>query len=54
MQQKALGLLRVERRYGELRDLLGVSSGYTSQLLNRLMRHGLIERVGRGRYRVAA
>lgn len=41
-----------ERRFTELRDSLGVSSGYMAVMLNRQMKHGLVVRVRRGVYRL--
>ena len=40
-----------ERRWIEIRDHLGITNGHTANILNRLLRYGLIVRVGHGRYR---
>lgn len=39
-------------RYSEIRDALGITDGRTSGLLNRLVRYGLIVRIGRGLYQL--
>lgn len=51
VHSEALAFLRQPRTFSELRDHLGVSNGYVSQMLyTRLMRYGLVRRVKRGVY----
>jgi hypothetical protein len=48
--ERALAFLEQPRRCSELRDHLGVSNGYVSQLLDRLHRLALVTRISRGVY----
>jgi len=50
MQRRALTFLTVERGRSDICDHLGISHGYASALVDRLMKHGLIRRTRRGHY----
>lgn len=54
VMSRALALCAEPIRYADLRDALGVSNGWASVLLHRMVRYGLIERVSRGVYRARA
>jgi hypothetical protein len=50
LQQRVLHYLYKPRRYSEIREACGISDNAMSPTLQRLMEHGLIERVSRGVY----
>jgi len=53
--EKALAFVGEQpRRYSEIRDHCGITSGHTSVLVHRMLQYGFIERVSRGVYRRAA
>jgi hypothetical protein len=49
--ERALALLDTPHRFSEIRDELGITNGHTGQMLDRLLRYGLVERLDRGVYR---
>lgn len=51
---RTLAFLSEPHRFSEIRDYLGVSNGYASSHLHRLVRFGLVRRVSRGVYVAAA
>ena len=48
--ERAVAFLATPHHFAEIADHLGISKGYVSELLDRLRRYGLIERIARGVY----